>query len=450
VNARRYLIFFIAGLAVFMSAVDSTIVATALPRIGSALHSRLNWTGWIITIYSLGLIIALPLAGKISDQFGRKRVFLSCIALFTVSSIACGLSTNIYMLIALRFFQGLGGGAFMPSAAGLIADNFGPDRDRGIGLISSITPIGQITGPVVGGLITQYWVWRGIFFVNVPIGIALLILAFRFIPRHSETTAERFDFPGVAYLISTIVAGMLTITFLGEPGATLGSIKVLIAACIAISLGWQFVRHERRADAPLIPMQLIRGKGFLTMNFLNFLYGTALIGFAALVPLYAENRYHIPISQAGTVMSARALGAISVATISTMMLRRVGYRLPMTIGFLVIASGLVMISIAPIGITPYWWIAIFSVVAGIGLGCAAPATNNATLQLAPNNIAAITGLRGMFRQIGGIIYVSISTALLARSGDPGMMQARIFVIQAIVLALMTLLVLRVPNHRGRW
>src|ERR1700722_20564547 len=102
VDRRRYLIFFIAGMAVFMSAVDTTIVATALPRIGSALHCVLNWTGWIITIYSLGLIIALPLAGKISDQFGRKRVFLSCITLFTVSSIACGLSTDIYMLIGLR------------------------------------------------------------------------------------------------------------------------------------------------------------------------------------------------------------------------------------------------------------------------------------------------------------------------------------------------------------
>ena len=437
-------------MALFMSSIDSTIVATALPRIGVALHSRLNWTGWTITIYSLGQILAQPLAGKISDQFGRKKVFLSAVALFTTASLLCGLSTSIYMLLPLRFIQALGGGAFMPSAAGIIADHFGRDRDRGIGMFSSITPIGQISGPVFGGLITQYWIWRGIFFVNIPVGITLFFLAWRFIPKPSPRAAGRVDIPGVALLALTIITGMTTISILGEHGMSPTDIRVVIPFVAALFFGWRFVHHARVTEAPFVPLRLLSGKGFLTKNFLNFLYGSAVFGLAALVPLYAENRYHIPISQAGTVMSARAVGTISIAAVATMMLRRTGYRLPMTIGFLTISTGLVMISIAPRVLGPYWWIAVFSLVAGLGLGCAAPATNNATLQLAPDNVAAITGLRGMFRQSGGIIYVSISTALIARSHDPGIAQSHIFLIQAIVLILMTGLVYVVPDHRGSW
>lgn len=446
----RNLIFFICAMALFMGSIDSTIVATALPRIGDALHSRLNWTGWTITIYGLGEIIALPLAGKISDQFGRKKVFLVCVALFTISSFACGLSTTIYMLILLRFVQALGGGAFMPSASGIVADHFGVDRDRGIGMFSSIFPIGSIVGPIVGGVITQYWAWRGIFFVNVPIGIVLFLLALRFIPKTAPRDPARLDFRGIGLLSCMIVVGMLTVTLLGERGMPVTNPGVAVSAFGAVVLGWLFMRHTRRSNAPFIPLRLLRGKGFLTMNLLNFLYGTAIFGFAVLAPLYAENRYHIPVSQAGTVMSARAVGTIVVAAVATMALRRTGYRLPMVVGFITIAFGLVMLSITPRGLGPYWWLVVFSLVAGLGLGFAAPATNNATMHLAPDDVGAISGLRGMFREVGGIIYISVSTTVLARNHQPGIAQAHIFLIQAAILVLMTGLVYLVPDYRGTW
>lgn len=449
-KSRRNKLFFTCAVAILMGAIDSTIVMTALPTIGHELHSRLNWTGWVITMYSLGMIIAYPLAGKISDQFGRKKVFLICIVLFTASSMACGLATSIYMLLPLRLIQALGGGAFMPSAAGIIGDHFGEDRDRGIGALTSIIPIGQVVGPIVGGFITQYWVWRGIFFVNIPIGFVLFFLAVRFIPRTRPQDSQQFDFLGVGLLAVTIVAGMFAMTVMGEPNMSPFDVRVVIPAIAAVILGRIFIRHIHLVRAPFIPPKFISGQGFALMNVLNFFYGSALVGFAALVPLYAENRYSIPISHAGTLMAARALGVFSIAGLSTMMLRRTGYRLPMVVGFLTIAVGLVMMAIAPIGLDPYWWIALFSVVVGMGVGCAAPATNNASLQLAPSNIAAITGLRGMFRQTGGLIYVTIATSLLARSDNPGITQARIFVAQAAVLVLMVFLVGRVPDHRGSW
>ncbi len=123
---RRYLIFAVASMALFMASLDQTIVATALGTLQNDLHAQLNWSTWTITIYALGQILIMPLAGVLSDQYGRRRLFLMAIAVFTISSLCCGLSTNIYELVALRAVQAIGGGAFMPSVTGIVADQFGP------------------------------------------------------------------------------------------------------------------------------------------------------------------------------------------------------------------------------------------------------------------------------------------------------------------------------------
>ena len=175
-----------------MSSVDSTIVATALPAIQSSLRTTINWAGWTITIYSLGMVVVLPIAGKISDQFGRRRIFFYAVVLFTASSLLCGLSTDIYMLVGFRAIQAIGGGALQPSAAGIVADHFGRNRDRAIGMFGTITSGGQVLGPLIGGVLVGYLSWRWIFFVNVPIGIILLVAIFKFVPE-SRTDGEKQD-----------------------------------------------------------------------------------------------------------------------------------------------------------------------------------------------------------------------------------------------------------------
>jgi MFS family permease len=176
----------------FMVAVDQTIVATALPSIQADLHTRINWAGWTITIYSLAQVVAMPVAGKLSDQFGRKTIFMCAVAVFTTASLCCGLSNSIYLLIALRGVQALGGGCFMPSASGIVSDQFGPDRDRALAMFTSILPIGGIVGPVLGGLFVTYWSWRGIFLINVPIGLGLIILCAVVIPAASAGPGRRW------------------------------------------------------------------------------------------------------------------------------------------------------------------------------------------------------------------------------------------------------------------
>src|ERR1700733_13592628 len=172
----RYVVFTIVSLALMMASVDQTIVATALPALQHDLHAQVNWSSWTITIYALGQILVMPLAGKIGDQYGRKKIFLGAACLFTIASLCCGFADNIYLLVTLRGFQAIGGGAFMPSATGIVSWQFGPDRDRAVGLFSRFFPVGGIIGPILGGVFVTYWSWRGIFFVNVPIGLVLVVL----------------------------------------------------------------------------------------------------------------------------------------------------------------------------------------------------------------------------------------------------------------------------------
>ena len=235
-------------------------MATALPSIQHELHTQINWSGWTITIYALGQVVAMPTAGKISDMYGRKTVFLIAAAVFTVSSLCCGFAGNIWLLLLPRFTQALGGGAFMPSATGIVSDHFGRERDRAVGMFTSILPIGGIIGPIIGGVFVSYWSWRGIFLVNVPIGVLLIILVARFIPASTVRVASRIDVAGVVLLAAAILTGMFGITYLGSGDVPAYSPVFLGCEAAAVMAGWLFVRHARRAAAPFVPYRLLRGR----------------------------------------------------------------------------------------------------------------------------------------------------------------------------------------------
>jgi EmrB/QacA subfamily drug resistance transporter len=447
---RRRLVFGIVAIALFMAAVDGTIVATALTSIQHELGAGIEWSGWTITIYALGQILVMPLAGKISDMYGRRKVFIVAAIIFTGASLACGIAPNIYVLVALRGIQAVGGGAFMPSASGIVSDHFGRDRDRALGMFSSIFPIGGVVGPILGGVFTTYWSWRGIFLVNVPLGIALIILALIFVPESNRRPGRKLDFYGVALLGILILAAMFGITWLGDGTNTVLSPVFLVSEAIAVIALLMFIRHSRRGESPFIPARLLVGRGFGVMNLLNFLYGAAALGFGAIVPLYAEDRFNIATLPAGTLLTARAIGMILVAGLAVMALRRTGYRLPMVAGFTVTAIGLVGLTWDPNLLPNYAWLSIAAAVTGIGMGMATPASNNATMQLAPDQVAAVAGLRGMFRQGGSIMAISAATAVVARSGDPGGALTITFLIFAGILILSLPLIYLVPEHKGSW
>jgi EmrB/QacA subfamily drug resistance transporter len=449
-DRSRLLVFAVVSIALLMSSVDQTIVATALPAMQHELHAPVNWSSWTITVYSLGQVVVMPLAGKFGDQYGRKQIFLGAAALFTVASLCCGLATNIYLLIVLRAVQAIGGGAFMPSATGIVTQIFGQDRDRAVGLFASIFPIGGIIGPVLGGVFVTYWSWRGIFLVNIPVGLILVALGIAVIPDIARRPDQQLDVRGIALLGGTLLAAMLGMGYLGGARSNPLSWYFLVPECIAVGCAIAFVRHSARAAAPFVSMRLLVGRGFGVMNALNFLYGSAVLGFAPLVPLYAQERYGLPPLGAGTLLTARAVGMIATAGLAVYLLRRTGYRWPIAIGFLLSACGLIGTALGPHGLSAYAWLALAAGICGVGMGACTPSANNATLQLAPDQTAAVAGLRGMFRQSGSITAVSISATVVARSAEPGMALAHAFVAFAMILLAALPLTLRVPEHRGRW
>jgi EmrB/QacA subfamily drug resistance transporter len=451
-RSHRLIIFGIVAIALFISTVDATIVATALPAIHHSLNATINWAGWVITIYGLGLVVSLPIAGKFSTQYGCRRVLLCGVVVFTVASVLCGASTSIYMLIVFRAVQSLGGGALMPASAGLVSDHFGSARDRAIGMFGTVLSAGQIVGPLLGGFFVGYLSWRWIFFVNVPIGIVLFFLIARLIPESVLRATTKTDVRGLLLLTSGILACIFGITVLGTSNGNVHTITFVVSEVCALCLLVFFVRHIKRVPEPFVSLRLLRGRGFAVVNTESFLLACVTFGVASLVPLYAQNRYHLPALGSGTLLTARAIGMIAVGALATMALRRTGYRLPMGLGMGIVAVGTVVMSIAPRwGVSPYAWLAVGAGITGVGVGMTTPASRNASLQLAPDEVAAITGLRMMFLSLGVIFWVSVSTAILNRAANPGMTQAYImWVAVAIIIVVMIPLVWRIPDHKGSW
>lgn len=451
---RRGWVFTIVALALLMMSIDTTIVATALHTLRRELHTSIDWAGWTITAYALGFVIILPVSGKLSEQYGSRRVFVGSVLAFTIASLCCGLADNIYVLVALRGLQAAGGAGFTPSATQIIVDHFGDARDRAVSLFGSIFSIGAMIGPIFGGLFVSYWTWRGIFLVNVPIGAAVVVLALCYVPQDRTRlggSPPRMDAIGMVLLGGGLLCGMLAVTYLGERNAQASSPAFVVPLVVAIVALWLFFRHINRATYPFIAPRFISGSGFGTINLVNALYGGVTSGVVALVPLYARNRYDINALDSGTLLIAQGAAAIILSVAAAFALRRTGYRRPLYVGAIVIATGMVLLALSPPGgIAPYAWLAGSAFLIGLGRGANNPASRNAGLQLAPEHSSTLAALRTMSMSIGTIVTISIDTAILANSHDPGRVQAWLFAGVAALFVAALPLITRVPEHRGSW
>lgn len=449
---RRRLVFAVVGLALLMFSLDGTSVAIAITTISRDLGADLAWTGWVITGAAVGQILALPLGGWLSDRFGGRRMFLAGVALFTLTSGLSALSPSIGALIACRLVQGLAGGIMLPAANGVVAHQFGHDRDRALALFTSVFPIGAILGPLVGGLVLTTWSWHGIFLVNVPLGVVLLAFGLVLVDDPPHRGAGRVDVVGIGLLVLTLLATMLTITRLGSSGSGSGSGVLLtaLAAVVAVLAGVAFVLHSRRRPDPVVPVRLLAGRGLGIMNVTNIVFGAVVIGFSATLPLYAQVRYDMAAFVAGALLTGRAIGTIAASGASVALLRRAGFRPLLLVGLGATAVGLVVTAVPPPVGDPATWLFLGSTVLGLGGGLAAPAANNAAMHLVPDQVTAVSGLRTMFRQMGGIAAVSVMTAVITASGDPGRAGGITFAVLAGLLVVAGVLVARVPNQRGRW
>jgi EmrB/QacA subfamily drug resistance transporter len=448
--------FGLTALTVLMVAIDSTIVAVALPTLVRDLDTTLVIAAWTITAYALAQTVMLPMAGKLAEQFGQMRVFVACVALFTTGSLLCALAPNVYVLIGCRIVQAIGGGGLFPATTGLVAQKFPQTRSRMIGLFASIFPIGGILGPNLGGFIIEQFGWRQTFIVNVPLGLFVVGLLARQAraPLPPRLAASRsVDVVGTALFATSIVAFMVALTLLGNNPSFLHAPIFWLLMVGSVVVLARFVWQEKRAPDPIMDLALVARQPFLVVNIFGLLTGACFMGFFSFIPYYATVQYGMGPLESGAILTPRSLTMIVVSTATSFLLPRLGYRLPMLAGTACVALALLLLGqnlsgprIGPIEIDPLVPLLCIMALSGLGMGMLIPASNNAGLDLMPRRAAVIAGLRGLFNSTGGVIGTAIIVLWLALSPDKAAGLQTVFGVLGLMMVLSIPLVLLIPDR----
>jgi len=454
---RRYVIFASAGLSLLMYAIDGSAVAVAFPNFMKEFGTNVLWAGWTISIYLVAITSVMPLSGKLSDSFGSKKVFLSSLILFTGSSLACGFAPNIYTLIAFRFLQGVGGASFIPTATAIVSDQFPESRQSVVGLTASIFPIGGIVGPNLGGWIISRYSWRYIFYINLPIGILLIGLILLLLKDSKVLSRPHIDFVGASFFFGGILFLMIGLNLIGQ-NLSVG-VFLLTALAWGISAGFVFLflRHEKKDPSPILDIALLKSRPFLAANLYNTVVGVAVFGIFNIIPYYATSMLKLSTMVSGMILTPCAVGNICTAVVVSFNLRRWGYRWPMVLGLIVISlttflldQGFLLLTVIGIQRGIVQTVIFIVMLYGIGMGFIFPSSNNACIELMPDKVATITGLRGMFRSIGGALGISLITVILHLSSTPANGFRTVFLSFGLGLLFAIPLAFLMPTGRKDW
>ncbi len=404
-----------------MVAISGTAVSVAFPIITSSFGVSLVVAGWVLTIFQLMATVSMPLAGKAGDIFGTKLVFMVSLLSFTIGSLLCAVAPNIGLLIFFRAVQGIGTGSFLPVATSIAAREFPGSRQQAIGLFTSIFPIGQIIGPNLGGWLVETFGWQSVFWVNVPLGLIALVASILLL-KADKGEKGQMDLVGAGLLVASLFALLAGLTEMGNEGTSwLGAGTLFTSAGVMVAM---FLWHERRARTPIIDLEVLRDRPFIAANVYNFVLGACVMGVMAFIPLYAVSIFDMTVFQSGFILTPRSVTMIVASTVTSLLLVRWGYRQPMLLGTVFTALSLLLLAFGAVGLGTVWGhvnkIALVSgimLLAGLGMGVSAPAANNACIELMPDRVATITGVRGMFRQIGGAVSIAVTSLVLHRVGD---------------------------------
>ncbi|MSQ32779.1 MAG: MFS transporter [Dehalococcoidia bacterium] len=454
---RGILVFAVVAPAMLMSSMDNTIIGIGLPTIMDALHTNIAWIGWVFTAYQLTQTIMMPIAGKVSDEWGQKKVFLWAVVLFVGSSIGVGLSPNVYMVICFRVTQAVGGAAFMPSATGIIADAFGGTRRAtAIGLLGSIFPIGVMLGPNLGGFVLEYFSWRWMFFINIPIGMIVLLLAPFILPKDKPVKSKRnIDLAGAGLFAGGIASLLYGMTAWGDNNGSI-NLLTLVFFGLGASLLVLFWRHIHHTPTPLIEIDLLKRPAFMAANIYNTIYGLGTFGVFAFMPYYIIVEYNMSPRDVGIALTPRLVLIMVSSILTSFLLPKIGYRKPMIIGPILVGISLILlglslhnIAILGLDIPDMSLLAFILIFGGVGMGIANPASNNAALDLAPEKIAAITGLRGTIRGAGSVLGISLVTLYLSGVQDRGAGLANVFIATTVLMWVILPVVFLIPDNKPK-
>jgi EmrB/QacA subfamily drug resistance transporter len=405
----------------FVIVIDASIVNVALPSIGAHLHFSRDDLTWVVNSYTLTFGGFLLLGGRMADLLGRRRMFMLGLVVFSLASLAGGLAQSETWLIAARAVQGLGAAIVSPAALSIITTTFadGAERNRALGIWGAVAGAGGAAGVLLGGILTSGLSWRWVLFVNVPIGLVAAAMAPRTLAEsRREDAGSSFDIPGAV----TVTAGLALLVYAVVDAVNVGWGSTRTVACLAaaVLLLIAFVTIELRATDPLMPFSIFRLRTLRGANIVGLLIGMSLFSMFFFISLYLQDVMHYTPIQTGIAYLPLAVGIIGAAGLASQLVTRLGFKIPLTIGMVLIAAALFWFAQVPAPHGSYLSDILGpSLLAAVGLGLAfVPVTIAAVTGTEPHEAGLASGLINTSQQVGGALGLAIlATIANSRTQD---------------------------------
>ena len=414
-EVNPWLVLVLVCIGQFMVVLDATIVNVALPSIQDDLGFSAADLQWVINSYTLVFGGFLLLGGRAADLIGRRALFVAGVLVFSVASLLNGLSNSSEMLVAARGLQGLGGALVSPAALSIITTTFaeGPDRTKALGVWGAIAAGGGAFGLLLGGILTETLSWEWIFFVNVPVGIAAAVLAWRYIPEsHAEQRPDSFDFAGAVSVTAGLIVLVYAIVKAEEYGW--GSARTLGLGAIALALLTAFVLIERRSRAPLVRLGIFKVRSLLGANLVLLVVAGGLFANFFFSSIYVQRILGYDPLEAGLAFLPVTAGIVAGSGLSQVLVRKIGVRETAMAGMAIAAVGLFVLAQAEVGGTYVGTLLPGLIPMSVGMGLTfVPVTLIATTNVSAQDAGLASGLFNTSQQVGGALGLAVLSTLAA-------------------------------------
>lgn len=414
ISMREKIIVLVAVMGgLFLAALDQTIVGTALPKILSEFNA-LEKLSWVVTAYLLASTVTVPLAGKLSDIYGRRRLLMTGIVVFVIGSMLSGIAQDIDQLIAFRAVQGIGGGILFANAFSIIGDLFVPaERGKWMGIFGAVFGLSSVVGPLLGGWLTDSYSWRWTFYINVPIGIIAFFMIARYLPTIVSKIKHSIDWLGAALLTGGLSSLILATSLGGTENWEWNSARIMSLFAAAALLLFSFIMVERKAKDPILPLRFFKNSIFSVASVLMFIFGIGMFGAIIYIPLFAQDVLGFSATNAGIITLPMIIGLTIASAISGRVVSSIGrYKAILVSGLGIATFGIFLLS----GLTPqsdYWDMSWRMVITGLGLGVGMPLINLAVQNsFHQRDLGTATSSMQLFRSIGSTVGLAIMGGLL--------------------------------------